>query len=336
MHGIGDLDEACDVRAADERWELALGAGHVLLGRAQSVMEDILHDVLELGVDLLAGPGDALRVLRHLETGHGDTTGVGRLAGRVPDGLGLLLLAVGLEHVDGILGAAHVGTLGDEARAGGDQGLGLLLGDLVLCGAGKSDVDLDVGPWAGTLDVPVRGGLEGRQCLTLDLEGGDLLDILLREILAGLGDQRTGRVGQGDDGGAELNSLEGGVLGDVSGARDGDGLALEGALSSECDHVIDVIDETVAGGLWSDERSTPASALSGQDSLPLVAVCAVGTEEPSDLASGNTDITSWNIGVGTDVLAQLAHEGDAELADLIVGLSLWIEIGTSLTTTHVD
>lgn len=80
MHGSGDLLETGNVASSDQRWELALGGGDVLLCGLETVLEAVLHDVLELLVDLLAGPLDALRILGHFETGDGDTTGVGSLA----------------------------------------------------------------------------------------------------------------------------------------------------------------------------------------------------------------------------------------------------------------
>lgn len=95
------------------------------------------------------------------------------------------------------------------------------------------------------------------------------------------------------------------------------------------------VDKTETSGLGSDERSTPASTLTGQDTLPLVARRAVGTEEVTDLTSTNTNVTSWDVGIGADVLAEFAHEGDAELADLVVRLALWVEVASSLTTTNV-
>lgn len=93
--------------------------------------------------------------------------------------------------------------------------------------------------------------------------------------------------------------------------------------------------ETESSGLGSDQRSTPASTLSSQDSLPLVLLSSVCAEQVSNLASSNTDISCWYVGVGTDVLAQLAHEGYTESSDLVVGLALWIEVGSSLTSTNV-
>lgn len=217
----------------------------------------------------------------------------------------------------------------------GDKVFGLLLGNLVLGGARKSNVNLDVGPWAGTLNVLVGAVLEGGESLALNLEAGDLLDILWGEVLELLGDQASSGVGHGDNSGTKLDTLESGVLCDISGSGDGDSLSLEGSLAGIGDHVVNVVDETVSGCLRADERSSPGSSLSSENSLPLVAVGTVSTEQPSDLASRNTNISSWNIGVCADVLAQLTHESDAELADLIVGLALWVEVSSSLATTDV-
>lgn len=56
MHGGSDLAETSDVGTTDKGWELALGGGEVLLGGTQAVLEAVLHDALELLVDLLGGP----------------------------------------------------------------------------------------------------------------------------------------------------------------------------------------------------------------------------------------------------------------------------------------
>lgn len=132
VHGSSNLAEASNIGTTDEGRELALGRCKVLLGGAQAVLEAVLHDGLKLGVNLLRGPRQALRVLGHFETGDGDTSGVGSLSGSVPDGLALLLATVRLEDVNGLLCAAHVGALGDELGARLDESLGLVLGDLVL------------------------------------------------------------------------------------------------------------------------------------------------------------------------------------------------------------
>ena len=74
-HGVGDLLESGDVGSGDE---VALHS--VPLGRISGLLVDSCHDVLELGVDLLEGPGEPGAVLAHLQGGGGDTAGVGGLA----------------------------------------------------------------------------------------------------------------------------------------------------------------------------------------------------------------------------------------------------------------
>lgn len=219
-------------------------------------------------------------------------------------------------------------------------------------------------PWAGTLDplelAAVLGAVgELGELLALELDVGNDVDELGVDSLVVGGDQGTLGVGERDDGSAELDDLEGGVLGNVTGTGDGDALAGEGLLSARgvLDHVLDVlcvgnqsvicplikyesrgkthVDETVTGGLRADQRTTPAATLTGKDTLPLVLLGAVGTEEVTNLTATDTNVTSGNVSVGTNVLVKLAHESNAEPADLVVGLALGVEVGTTLSTAHV-
>jgi hypothetical protein len=247
-HGSSSLAEASNVGTGDQARELALLGGDVLLRGLKAVVEAVLHDVLELLVNLLGGPGDALAVLRHLQTGDSHTTGVGGLTGSVPDSRALALLAVVLEGVNSLLCAAHVGALGDELAASIDERLGLVAGDLVLGGRRKGDVDL-TGVHPGTLALEVVElvlvlGVVGQlgELLAVDLEVGDVVDDVGVEAGFVGGDESSLAVGEGDDDAAELDDLEGGVLGHVSRAGDGDALALEGLLTTGgvLDHVLDV------------------------------------------------------------------------------------------------
>jgi len=56
VHGSSDLAETGDVSTTNEGWELALGRSEVLLGGTQAVLEAVLHDALELLVNLLGSP----------------------------------------------------------------------------------------------------------------------------------------------------------------------------------------------------------------------------------------------------------------------------------------
>jgi hypothetical protein len=86
----------------------------------------------------------------------------------------------------------------------------------------------------------------------------------------------------------------------------------------------------------SDQATTPVEALARQDALELVPLLAIGAEHVSDLAASDTDVAGGHVGVAADVLAQLAHEGDAEPSDFGVGLALGVEIGATLAAAHHD
>lgn len=78
-HGVGHLTEAGDVAAED------VVAGHAeFLGGFMGGLEDVGHDVLELGVDFFKGPGLHTGVLSHFELAGGHAARVGALAG--PEG----------------------------------------------------------------------------------------------------------------------------------------------------------------------------------------------------------------------------------------------------------
>src|SRR5215217_5354962 len=70
-HRVGDLHETGDVRA-----EHVIALTPVLLGGHPTLPVDRLHDVFQPAVDLLALPGEAQGILRHLEPGDRDATRV--------------------------------------------------------------------------------------------------------------------------------------------------------------------------------------------------------------------------------------------------------------------
>lgn len=343
-HGGNNLLESSNVAASHKRWKNALTGSDVFHGSVESVLEAGLHDVLEPAIDLSGGPGDTGRVLGHLQSRDGDTTGIGGLAGSVPAGGGALVgLAVRLEDVDGGLGAAHVGTFGDELTPSGNQALGFLARNFVLGGRWKSDVDLaNVQPRAGTLDIcellveSVAVG-DGRQLLALGLQLGDGVDFVGSVAVLAVGNERSLAVGQRDDISTKLDDLEGFILGDVAGARDGNTLSRKRLLSAGniLDHMINVVDNTIASSLGADQAAAPAVSLASEDTLPLVADSLVLAKEIADLEAGNTDITSRNVGVSANVLAELGHERLAEATDFAVTLALGIEVGTTLAAAHV-
>jgi hypothetical protein len=208
-----------------------------------------LHDLLELAINFLRGPAVSLRVLSHLETGNSNTTSVGGFTrGVEADTLGVVGRLGGcsgcLEDVDSLLGGTHVGTLGNVSDTGHDQSLGLLARNLVLGSTGKCNIGLgNQCPGPLTL-VPfvVGSSVKGGERLSLKFEVGNLGNVLGGETGFGGGDQRSGRVGEGKDFTAKLDDLEGSVLGDVSGTREEDLLALPVGVVEVSKHLGDVVD----------------------------------------------------------------------------------------------
>jgi len=109
------------------------------------------------------------------------------------------------------------------------------------------------------VDVLEAVVLECGQGLALDLECRDLVDDLRGEALVAFSDQSTLAVAERHDSSAKLDGLESSILSNVARARDSHALTLERLLSARgvIDHVVDVVDQTVASGLGSDQAASP-------------------------------------------------------------------------------
>ena len=83
-HGVGDLQEARDVRAGDE---VALHA--VFLGGFGGIVVDVLHDVVQLRVNLFKAPAVSHGVLAHFESGGCNAACIGSLGGSEKNAGGL-------------------------------------------------------------------------------------------------------------------------------------------------------------------------------------------------------------------------------------------------------
>lgn len=84
-----------------------------------------------------------------------------------------------------------------------------------------------------------------------------------------------------------------------------------------------------------NQAAAPAQTLAGQDALPAVSGLSVCAEHEANLPAGDANVASGDVGVGTNVLGQLAHKGLAEPANLPVTLALGVEIGTAFAAAHV-
>ena len=325
-HGVGNLQEASDV-----------GASHVvalhakLLGRVVARVIDATHDALETGVDLLEGPGDVASVLAHLETGGRHATGVGSLAREEGD-------AVVLQVLGRVKRGGHVGALAHDLAAVGDELLGILEEQGVLAGARKRDVAGDAPDAAAVLGMPlgVRAELgvhrkahalvvAGALPVVDGLEGGHV--DALRIIDPALG------VGACNDLAAELLDLLDGVRGNIAGAMDDHGLALEGVIMA-LEVLVDVVDQAVAGSLGTGEGAAEGEALAGEDAGEGVGQTLVLTEHVRNLTAADAQVASGDVGILADVAVEFSNETLAEAHDLVVGLALGMEVGSTLSATH--
>lgn len=129
------------------------------------------------------------------------------------------------------------------------------------------------------LVAEVRGRRDIGEILPFHFDFGDCLDHGRRDASFGGGNEAAFAVGEGDDGGAELNRFEGGILGDlwmfsqrlktlglaesaayVTRAGDSDLLALEAlGVAHVFHHVLNVVDCAVTRGFGTDEGTSPAA-----------------------------------------------------------------------------
>ena len=278
---------------------------------------DVAHDIVELFVDFFASPAQADGVLGHFKPARGHAAGVGSLAGSVED--------AGF-HVDfDCLGSGgHIRAFGDAYAAVFDEGFGVFAVDFVLGRRGESDFGLDEAP--RTLAFVVLGGRElfdvFAHAAPLDVFELHYIGELFGVESVGV-DYRAVGVGHRKGFGAELHELFNGVLGDVAGTGDENIFALKGiALGGE--HFLREIDVAVARGFG--EAAAPFETLAGQDAVVGVFAALVLAEEVSDFAAAHADVARGNVGVGTDVAVEFAHERIAEIADFVVALALGVEI----------
>ena len=295
----------------------------ILLGGVDAGLEDVDHDVVQALVDLLKAPGQAQRVLAHLQAGGGYAARVGSL-GRAEEYAGRL------EDLDSLRGGRHVRALSDKLAAVRDQRLGVVAVELVLGRAGQRDVALDA-PRTRALGV---GAARYALRVLLDAAALDFLDVLddVQIDAVGIVDKAVG-VGHGDDLGAQLGRLLAGVDRYVARAGDRDRLALErGALVRE--HFVHIVAQAVAGGLGAGERAAEAQALAGQHAGELVLHALVLAVHKADLAAADADVARRHVGELADVAGQLGDKGLAETHDLCVRLALGVEVGTALAAAH--
>ena len=221
------------------------------------VVEHIAHELLELAVDLLEGPGEVLGVLAHLEAGNQHATGIGRLAGHERD-------AVLQEVLSRLERRRHVRTLSNDLAAVCHERLCILEGERVLTSARQRDVARKLPHAASIALVPDGTGtlvdIHG-EAHALVVPGALLIvDVLEHPVVDTrlVLDPALG-VGSGDYGTPKLSDLLDSVDGDVTRAMDDDLLALEGTAGA-LEVLVYEVHEAVAGRLGTRERTAEGEA----------------------------------------------------------------------------
>jgi len=322
-HGVGDAHEASDVGTLN-----VVDGTIFLLAVLDAHVIDVVHDGVEVLIDLFGSPVAVLSVLANLETRGGNTTGVDGLT-RTEGQFSLL------EGGDGGGLATHVGNLSNILHAVLDKGLGILLIKLVLEGAGHSDVALhNPALLAGSEFAEFRELLG--HILNFVAVAGAHVEHIVNHLLVDTVGNLADAIGaaDSDDLGTQLNCLGGSTPSNVAEAGESNLLALHGVFLL-LDHALHIVDGAEASGLGTDEGTTPAVALAGQSAGAVLAgEFLVGTIEVANLAAADTHVTGGAVLIGTDVAPQLIHEGLAEAHDFSVALSDGVEIGTTLTTAE--
>ena len=287
---------------------------------------DVRHDGAEALVNFLGSPLEAHGVLRHLQTGSGDTTCVGGFARAVED-LGTL------EDFNCFGSRRHVCTFGYAEATVLDEVLGIGFLDLVLRSARHSDVARDA---PRTLAGEVLCLRELLRVLldtsTTDvLEFKDVVHLLLGQSF-GIIDETIG-VAQSEHLGTQTHRFLCGILRYITCAGDADTLALE-RLATGSQHRLSEIASTVTGCLGAHERTTPQLAFAGQRAGELVAKTFVLTKEETDLTSAYAYITGRYVGICANVALQLGHKRLTETHHLGITFATRREITSALGAAH--
>src|SRR5690606_28394836 len=102
-------------------------------------------------------------------------------------------------------------------------------------------------------------------------------------------------------------------------------------LTPGLEHFGNEIDGAIAGGFLAHARAAPGQTLASQNARFIaVGHALVLAEHIADLALADADVTGGNIGIFTDVAAELDHVRLAEAHDFHFRAALGIEIRSAL------
>lgn len=328
-HRVGDLDETGDVCTHNIVALVAEAFGCIV-----GVVMNGLHDALQLGIDFLTRPAEALGVLGHFKARRGDAASIGGFSWAVHD----LRRAEGF---DGLRGRGHICAFADERASGLEHELGIVAVEFILARARERAVVL-------VDELPRILFRHELNALALELGEFAALDVLevhhLRQEFLGdavLDDDCARAVGKGDDLCAELHQLLRRERSDIARTGDHADLAFKG-FALLLKHIRREVDVAIAGGLGADERTAEGEPLARQNARPFVDDALVLTEEIADFASADVHVARRDIRVSTDMAVKFSHEALAEAHHLgiaaalarRVGALLRVEVGTALAAAH--
>ena len=88
-------------------------------------------------------------------------------------------------------------------------------------------------------------------------------------------------------------------------------------------HLVHEVKSAITGCFRTDAAATPFETLTRENTLELMCELLIHAEEVTDFACTNTDITSRNVLVRTDMTIELGHERMAETHNFCIALTTW-------------
>ncbi len=322
-HSVSNTHETSEVSTLD------IVDGAVSLAAVFHALSiDVVHDGMEVLVDLFSSPVAVLGILADFKTGGSNTTSVDSLT-RTEGDTGIL------DSLDSSGLRTHVGDLGNILHAVSDKLFCILFSELVLESAGASDVALDHPRLLTSGELALAGELVSH-ILNLVAVGSThnqhIVDHFLGDTIGDLAD--AVRTGDSNNLSAEFDSLGSSTPSNVTEAGEGDSLTLHG-VALFFDHVFHIVHGTETGSFGTDEGATPAIALTSESAgAVLASEFLVHTVHIANFAAANAYVTSGAVLIGTDIAPEFIDKSLAEAHDFGIALSNGVEISTTLTTAE--
>ena len=240
-----------------------------------------------------------------------------------------------LEVVDSTRLATHVRNLAAAPATVSFKFLSVVLAKLVLECARKSDVARNAPSLLASSELSSSWELVGHILNLVAVRSTHVehvVDHLGSDTLGDLANAVGAR--DGNNLSAELDSLGSGTPSYVTEARESKLLALD-VLSSGAENVLSEIESAKTSSLGTEDRATPSHTLAGENaSVILTSQLLIHTIEEANLTATNTNVTSRNILIWTNIVTKLKHESLAETHNLSVALANGIEVRATLATAH--